>query len=80
MEDPIIEIADVITDLTTTLSLPRQQEVIERYFLPTASFNHPLCRVDSFSSPFPSRDLILAIYRWYKILSPNVKIDIRSVG
>jgi len=80
MEDPISEIADLITDLATTLSLPHQRDIIECYFLPTASFNHPLCRVDTFYSPFPSRDLILAMYRWHRLLSPNVKIDIRSVA
>ncbi|CCX30415.1 hypothetical protein FPQ18DRAFT_2297 [Pyronema domesticum] len=72
MEDPAFEIADIIHALTT--SPPHiQRETLETYFLPNARFDHPLCRVTS-------RPLILAIYRWYKILSPIIEISVESVA
>ncbi|KAH8590549.1 hypothetical protein B0O99DRAFT_664128 [Bisporella sp. PMI_857] len=62
-----------------------QKQTLERYFLPDASFTHPFCRTPRFSRthvPFlgdiDSRWVIWMIYRWYKILSPKVVLEVQS--
>lgn len=74
----MVEIKSVIEGLTT--SPQHQRCVLETYFLPNGAFDHPLCRVSRFYFPITSRFVVLSIYRWYKILSPVTKIDIKSVG
>lgn len=54
-----------------------QHDAVEKYFTPNASFTHPFCRTGKFSN---SRLLILAIYRWYKIMSPRIDLRVNSVG
>ncbi|KAF7560439.1 hypothetical protein G7046_g3725 [Stylonectria norvegica] len=84
MEHPVKEIAGVITTLTQ--GTPEQQEATLRdYFLPNASFTHPYCRVPSFSkgaiplaSGIDSLWVILAVYRWYRTLSPHIDIKVDS--
>ncbi|ROT40698.1 hypothetical protein SODALDRAFT_330439 [Sodiomyces alkalinus F11] len=64
-----------------------QERVINSYFLPEASFIHNLCRVPSFNPrhvPFTdltigSRWFVLMIYRWYRILSPHIDLQVNSV-
>lgn len=73
------EIASVIKGLTTTPP-EHQRHVVETYFLPNGAFDHPLCHVNRFYHPVTSRSLVLAIYRWYKFLSPVINIDIKSIG
>ncbi len=76
MEDPVHEIPSIIHALTQSPpSLQRQ--TIETYFTPTASLTHPFCRTGSFDG---SRWLIWCIYRWYKILSPKIELQVESVG
>ncbi|KLJ10819.1 hypothetical protein EMPG_13800 [Blastomyces silverae] len=76
MEDPVAEIPHVIHLLTQ--SLPSvQKQTIERFFTPSASFTHPLCRTGSFDG---SRWLIIQIYRFYKIMSPHIDLEIHSVA
>lgn len=76
MEDPPAEIPSIIHRLTQSPpSLQRQ--TIESYFTPDASFTHPFCRTGSFDG---SRWLIWCIYRWYKILSPRIELEVESVG
>jgi hypothetical protein len=76
MDNPVDEISGVIRGLTQT-SPSAQQATLERYFTPDAAFYHPFCRVDSFAS---SRYWVHAIYRWYKIMSPHIELDIHSIG
>lgn len=78
-----------LTFVTTVREIPRiietlckappgaQRAAIETYFTPTASFTHPFCRTGSFAG---SIWLIIMIYRWYKILSPRIDVEIESVG
>lgn len=82
------DIRHVLRSLTQG-SPSEQHDAVTRYFTPSASFIHPFCRVPSFSdTPVPfsgglslnSRTLILAIYKWYKILSPRIDIEIESTG
>lgn len=80
------EIASVIDTLTK--GSPQQQEdTLNTYFLPNASFIHPFCRVPSFSQgsiplarDLDSRWLILGIYRWYRTLSPRIDLTVDSAG
>ncbi len=80
--------AKEIIPVTRTLcqGTPEEQlDAIHRNYLPDASFVHPFCRVPSFSGihipgvgTINSRTLILAIFKWYRILSPRVDIHIES--
>jgi len=84
MEKPAQEIKDVIRTLTQGTP-DEQHDTIYRYFASGATFEHPFCRVPSFKNlhvpgvgTFDSRALITAIYRWYKILSPKIDLEIES--
>jgi len=79
MDDPVAEIAPIILGLTTTPPAT-QRQTLERYFTPNASFDHPLCYVDSFFYPLESRRVLLSVYRWYKILSPVIELKVNSIA
>jgi len=74
--DAEAEIPAIIHQLTQG-SPSIQQKTLEHYFTPDAAFIHPFCRKSR--GPYP-RLLILAIYRWYRILSPNIELEVNSVG
>ncbi|KAK3307018.1 uncharacterized protein B0T15DRAFT_528949 [Chaetomium strumarium] len=84
MENPASDIKRVVKTLTQ--GPPDEQlEAIYRYYAPGATFEHPFCRVPSFKNvhvpvlgELDSRMLIAAIYRWYKILSPKISLEIES--
>ncbi|CED82504.1 hypothetical protein [Phaffia rhodozyma] len=76
MQDPAEDLPDLIHALTHSSSPTRQQNSIRSVFTPDASFNHPLCRVKSGHN---SRDLIIGVYGWYRILSPFIKADVGNV-
>lgn len=76
MNDPLSEIPGIIHDLTQTPPSV-QRQTVDKYFTSNASFQHPFCRTGSFEG---SRFLIQAIYRWYKILSPRIQLEVKSVG
>ncbi|KAH7170079.1 hypothetical protein EDB81DRAFT_908524 [Dactylonectria macrodidyma] len=84
MEFPAKEIPGVIKALAQ--GSPEQQAVIlSHYFLPNASFLHPRSRVPSISkgsaslsSGIDSLWMVLAIYRWYRKLSPHMDIKVDS--
>ncbi|KAJ9425732.1 monooxygenase [Fusarium oxysporum] len=67
MEHPVKEIGGVIKSLTQG-SPDVQESTLREYFLPNASFSHPYCR------------LILAIYRWYRTLSPHIDLKVDSAA
>lgn len=72
MENPLEEVDAVIYKLTT--GSPRlQQQTLEHYFTPNASFTHPFCAVNG------SRNQILSIFRWYKVLSPEIEIEVNGI-
>ena len=54
-----------------------QRATIEKFFVPSAAFSQPFCHVWSFDG---SRWLIVMIYRFYKILSPRIDMEIKSIG
>ncbi|KAJ9664874.1 hypothetical protein H2201_005095 [Coniosporium apollinis] len=76
MEDPVKEIPSIIHRLTQSRP-SEQRETIETYFTRDASFTHPFVRTGSFEN---SRLLIRAIYRWYKIMSPRIDLEVHSVA
>lgn len=68
-------------------SAQEQHDAIETHFTPDAAFQHPLCRVPPLSwklgalargGEVNSRHLIMAIYRWYRLLSPKIEFTIHS--
>jgi len=82
MEHPKRQIAGVI-HLLTEGSPAEQKDALDTYYLPDATFIHPLCRVPSFShvslpliGEINSRWVIWMIYRWYKILSPRIVLTV----
>ncbi|TVY82213.1 hypothetical protein LSUE1_G007321 [Lachnellula suecica] len=86
MDHPKKQASNVI-HLLTEGSPADQKETLETYFLPDASFIHPLCRVPSFSKFYlpligeiNSRWAIWMIYRWYKILSPRIVLNVECDG
>ena len=80
------QISSVIKSLTEG-SPADQENALDTYFLPDSSFIHPLCRVPSFKNyavpligEINSRWVIWMIYRWYKILSPRIVLDVECDG
>ena len=68
-------------------SAQEQRDAIETHFTLDAAFQHPLCRVPPLSwklgalssgGEVNSRLLIMAIYRWYRLLSPKIDFTIHS--
>ncbi|KAK4546282.1 hypothetical protein LTR36_001959 [Oleoguttula mirabilis] len=76
MDDPIQDCHSVVHTLCQG-SPKEQEEAINTYFTPNASFTHPFCRTSSFDG---SRLLIHSIFRWYKIMSPKIDLKINSVA
>ncbi|KAK2032431.1 hypothetical protein LX32DRAFT_650040 [Colletotrichum zoysiae] len=84
MDHPVKEIKTVIRDLVQG-SPEKQLNALYSNFAEDAAFTHPFCHVPSFGNtqiPFlftiNSRWFILMIYRWYRILSPNIDMEIES--
>jgi hypothetical protein len=82
---PVRDIEGVIRSLAQG-SPNEQAAALNHYFIPAAEFIHPFCRVPPFQKaavPFigeaNSRQLILAIYRWYRIISPRIDLKVNSV-
>ncbi|PKS05578.1 hypothetical protein jhhlp_008096 [Lomentospora prolificans] len=84
MENPETDIRKVLHGLCCG-DVAEQTATVAKYFVADASFEHPFCRVPSFSglsvpgsATLDSRWLVLMIYRWYRILSPRVDLQIDS--
>ncbi|KAJ6510612.1 argonaute-like protein [Mycena sanguinolenta] len=76
MQNPVDEVGAAVSLLTAAVSPEIQKAAFSKYFAPDAGFRHPMCHV----APGPgSRDRILAIFQWYRIMSPNLKITTNSV-
>ncbi|ESK84744.1 hypothetical protein Moror_581 [Moniliophthora roreri MCA 2997] len=76
MQNPAEEITSVISRLTTTTSPEVQKATAEEFLTPNVGFRHPICSV----SPGPgSRDALLGIYQWYRIMSPTIEAHVESV-
>ena len=77
MENPVQDIKAVVHLLTQTPPSV-QHHTLETFFTSDSAFVHPFCRVESYF-PF-SRFLIQSIFRWYKILSPKIRLSVNSVA
>ncbi|KAL3434526.1 hypothetical protein BDV09DRAFT_169640 [Aspergillus tetrazonus] len=76
MEDPVAEISTVVHLLTQ--SPPSvQEETIDRFFTRDAEFIHPFCRIWKYNG---SRWGVKKIYQWYKIMSPHIDLEVRSIA
>ncbi|EKM51096.1 uncharacterized protein PHACADRAFT_177788 [Phanerochaete carnosa HHB-10118-sp] len=75
MQDPQKEIPDVVNLITAAVNPEIQEAAVLRYYAPDAAFRHPLCRV--WRRP-GSRSAVIGILQWYRIMSPVLKIDVRS--
>lgn len=65
--------------------MEEQTRTLDRYFTRDASFAHPFCIVphfDGFDVPLlgrlSSRDVVRAIFRWYRMMSPRITMEIDS--
>ncbi|KAF9467618.1 hypothetical protein BDZ94DRAFT_1248556 [Collybia nuda] len=77
MENPLHEIKSVAALVTAAVSPDIQNAAIRKYFTEDAGLRHPLCSV----SPGPlSREDVLGVYQWYRVLSPTVDIDITNIS
>jgi hypothetical protein len=72
----VAEVPRVIRLLTQTPP-SLQEETINQFFTSSAEFVHPFCRIWSYNG---SRWAVTKIYQWYKIMSPHIDLDVRSVG
>ncbi|KZT59187.1 hypothetical protein CALCODRAFT_412589, partial [Calocera cornea HHB12733] len=75
MDDPQHDLPEVVHLLTTAGTPEVQQAAVGKFFAPDAGFNHPLCKVERAPG---SREIILGIYQWYRILSPTIDLHIDS--
>ncbi|OJT10823.1 hypothetical protein TRAPUB_12692 [Trametes pubescens] len=76
MEDPAKEIATVAGLVTAAINPEIQKASVLKYYAPDISFRHPLCAVKSGPN---SRDAILSILQWYRVLSPVLSVHVTSV-
>ncbi|KAI0804667.1 hypothetical protein BC629DRAFT_1488797 [Irpex lacteus] len=76
MQNPKEEIVEVVSAVTAAVNPEVQKAAVARYYAPDVSFKHPLCEVH----PGPgSRDQLLGILQWYRVLSPTIKINTHQV-
>ncbi|TRM66707.1 hypothetical protein BD626DRAFT_483579 [Schizophyllum amplum] len=76
MENPAQDIHGVFSALTTAENADVQRAAVNKYYLPNAGFRHPLCAVEP---GYLSRDNILGVYQWYRIMSPVLEAQILNV-
>lgn len=76
MEEPEREISSIITRLTTTCSPDVQRETVLAYMTRDVAFEHPVCSVQSRPN---SRETLLKIYQWYRVLSPQIDLSVDHV-
>ncbi|KAJ7086386.1 hypothetical protein B0H15DRAFT_886779 [Mycena belliarum] len=77
MQHPSSEVGAVVSLLTAAAAPEIQKAAFHRYLTADAGFRHPLCKV----APGPgSRERLLGIYQWYRILSPHIDISVKSVA
>ncbi|KAI0354375.1 hypothetical protein OH77DRAFT_1425943 [Trametes cingulata] len=76
MENPAEEIVNVATLVTAAINPEIQKAAVLRYYAQDAAFRHPFCAV----APGPnSREAILSILQWYRVLSPVLSVGVNSV-
>nr|GAT52610.1 predicted protein [Mycena chlorophos] len=76
MENPAAEISAVVSLLCAAAAPEIQRSAFNRYMTPDAGFHHPICSVAQGPG---SREKVLGIYQWYRILSPHIDITVNNV-
>ncbi|KAJ7186895.1 hypothetical protein C8R46DRAFT_858225, partial [Mycena filopes] len=76
MQHPSSEVGAVVSLLTAAAAPDIQKAAFHKYLTPDAGFRHPLCHVATAPG---SRERVLAIYQWYRIMSPNIDISVKNV-
>ncbi|KAE9394962.1 hypothetical protein BT96DRAFT_923202 [Gymnopus androsaceus JB14] len=76
MQDPEREITAVVLSLITAETPDIQLEAFKKYVASDVGFKHPLCYVPPSRD---SREILLGIYQWYRIMSPKIVAEIHSV-
>ncbi|KAI0683841.1 hypothetical protein BC835DRAFT_699205 [Cytidiella melzeri] len=76
MQNPEKEIIEVVSLITAASSPEIQKAAVSRYYAADAAFRHPLCNVPSGPG---SRNQILGILQWYRVMSPTIKIEAHQV-
>ncbi|KAJ7810863.1 hypothetical protein B0H14DRAFT_2607026 [Mycena olivaceomarginata] len=75
MQNPVSEIGAVVSLLTAATAPEIQKSAFLKYITPDAGFRHPICNV----TPGPgSRERVLGIFQWYRIMSPHIDITVNS--
>ncbi|KAJ7301838.1 hypothetical protein B0H14DRAFT_2668025 [Mycena olivaceomarginata] len=75
MQNPVSEIGAVVSLLTAAAAPEIQKSAFLKYITPDAGFRHPICNV----TPGPgSRERVLGIFQWYRIMSPHIDITVNS--
>ncbi|KAA1470892.1 hypothetical protein DENSPDRAFT_836817 [Dentipellis sp. KUC8613] len=76
MEKPAQEIDAVVHMLTCAANPDIQKAAIQRFYTSDAGFRHPLCYIPPAHN---SREDILGVYQWYRIMSPHIELVIHDV-
>ncbi|TFK20170.1 hypothetical protein FA15DRAFT_647365 [Coprinopsis marcescibilis] len=76
MESPDVDIMSIVLNLTTTASAETQKATVEKYMTQDVEFRHPVCLIPRGRN---SRDTVLKVFQWYRILSPTVDLKVNSV-
>ncbi|KAI0051319.1 hypothetical protein FA95DRAFT_1587260 [Auriscalpium vulgare] len=77
MQNPAEDIEKVVQLLTTSASPDIQKAAVQKYFTSDAAFHHPVVTVASAPA---SRESILGIFQWYRIISPHIDLTVNSVS
>lgn len=77
MQNPRSEISQVVKLLAAGKTPEIQQATLHKFFTPSAGFRHPICAV---APGHNSRESILGVYQWYRIMSPRIDLDVKSVS
>ncbi|KAI0065150.1 hypothetical protein BV25DRAFT_1880829 [Artomyces pyxidatus] len=77
MENPARDIEQVVRLLTTAITPDIQKDAVKKFFTHDAGFRHPIVYVP----PGPqSRESILGIFQWYRIISPHIDITVQNIS
>ncbi|KAG2106192.1 uncharacterized protein F5147DRAFT_548874, partial [Suillus discolor] len=76
MDNPQRDLPDVLTALTTSSSPADLRAAVNKFYMHDASLHHPFRVVEHETN---SRQKILAMYEWYRIISPDTTSNVDSV-
>lgn len=77
MENPEHDLPRVISLLASSKAPTILHKVVERFYTPDASLRHPFSVVKSGPN---SRQTLLGVYEWHRIISPGTTVTINELG